>query len=106
MRREIFEENKEYVAIVNSSKCKTPLGFRKALVEAFSLPDIASENINDINWYIFSSWLGYRKIKMIFSKSGVLKKHDIYDEIQEILELWKVDWESKNINNKFTFVFT
>ena len=52
-KKEIFEEDKEYVAIINSGKCKTPLGFRKALVEAFYLPEIAYENINDINWYIF-----------------------------------------------------
>ncbi len=28
-KKEVFEENKEYVAIINSGKCKTPLGFRK-----------------------------------------------------------------------------
>ena len=46
-KKEIFEENKEYVAIINSGKCKTPLRFRKVLVEAFYLPEIAYENIND-----------------------------------------------------------
>lgn len=106
MNKEKFEEDKEYIAVINSSKCKTHLGFRKALVEAFSLPETASENINDINWYIFSSWLGYRKIKMIFNKSGALKKHNIYDEIQEQLNLWKVDWESKNANNRLIFIFS
>ena len=54
-KKEVFEENKEYVAIINSGKCKTPLGFRKALVDAFYLPEIACENINDINCYVFSS---------------------------------------------------
>ena len=104
-KKEIFEEDKEYVAIINSGKCKTPLRFRKALVEAFYLPEIAYENINDINWYIFSSWLGYRKIRMIFNTSGALKKHTIYVEIQKILELWKIDWESKDSNNKLTIEF-
>ena len=90
---------------LNSGKCKTPLGFRKALVDAFYLPEIACKNINDINCYIFSSWLGYRKIRMIFNNSGALKKHTIYMKIQEILELWKIDWESKDSNNKVTIEF-
>ena len=104
-KKEVFDENKEYVAIINSGKCKTPLGFRKALVDAFYLPEIACENINDINCYVFSSWLGYRKIRMIFNNSGALKKHTIYMKIQEILELWKIDWESKDSNNKLTIEF-
>ena len=42
---------------------------------------------------------------MIFNNSGALKKHTIYVEIQKILELWKIDWESKDSNNKLTIEF-
>ncbi|HRI19382.1 MAG TPA: hypothetical protein PLA68_00445, partial [Panacibacter sp.] len=71
---ESINSEEEYVAILNATKCKTYRGFRQEMVKAFSLPDIASDNSNDISGYIFSSWLGFKKIKIIFSNSGSLKK--------------------------------
>ena len=92
----------EYVALIDAGRCRTPLGFRKALVEAFFLPAAAAENLNDINWYIFSPWLGFARIRMIFTNSGGLRKCPYWVEIQAILALWKADWESKAKGNRLT----
>ena len=66
-KEHFFEEEKEYIALINASKCKTYLGFIKALNEAFFIHTGYEENINDTRWHIFSSDVGHRKIKMLFT---------------------------------------
>ena len=92
---ESTKDGKEYVAVLSASKCKTFPGFRQEMVAAFSLPDNAVNNTNDISGYIFSDWLGFKKIKIILNNSGSLKK-DVkhFNGIMSILNSWKSYWES------------
>ncbi len=98
---ESTKDGKEYVAVLNASKCKTFSGFRQEMVAAFSLPENAATNTNDISGYIFSNWLGYKEIKIILNNSGSLKK-DIkqFNEIMSLLNSWKSYWEAQCIQNK------
>jgi hypothetical protein len=102
------EENNEpeYVATLNASRCKTFHGFREEMVKAFSLPDRAVDNTNDISGYIFSSWLGFKKIKIIFLNSGSLRKEkNHFQAITELLNNWKAYWESLDNQNKLNIDF-
>lgn len=73
------------------------------MVKAFCLPAIASSNTNDISGYIFSPWLGFKKIKIIFSNSGSFKKEkNHFDEIMELLGRWKVYWEALDRQNQLS----
>lgn len=95
------KEEQEYIAVLNGSACKTFLGFKKELVAAFSLPEEAANNINDISGYIFSNWLGFKKIKIIFNNAGSLKKEEKhFNEIMSLLSRWKNFWESLTPQNK------
>ena len=105
MKELLFEEDKEYVAIVEASKCRTYKGFIEALNEAFFIHTGQEPHINDTMWYIFSSDVGYRKIKMLFMRSGALKKLPIYDEIIADLIQWKRYWESENAKNQLEWEF-
>ena len=98
-------EEKEYIALINASKCKTYLGFIKALNEAFFIHTGYEENINDTRWHIFSSDVGHRKIKMLFTHSGSLKKQSIYSKIVEDLQEWKTWWETEHPKNQLTIEF-
>ncbi|AVM50032.1 hypothetical protein [Capnocytophaga sp. oral taxon 878] len=105
MEQSLFEEEKEYVAFIEATNCRTYKGFIKALNEAFFIHTNYEENINDTHWYIFSSWLGYRKIKMLFLRSGALKKQPIYNEIINDLQEWKIWWEKQHPKNRLIFEF-
>ena len=90
-----------YITTLRGSACKTYSGFIKEMGIAFSLPDSAT-NINDVSGYIFSSWLGYKKIKIVISNSGGLKKKTIrFNELMELLNEWKTFWESSDPQNEF-----
>lgn len=100
---ESTKDGKEYVAVLNASKCRTFPGFRQEMVAAFSLPDIALSNTNDISGYIFSNWLSFMKIKIILNNSGSLKKNvKHFNEIMNMLTNWKSYWESLSFQNKLT----
>ncbi|MBC9934686.1 barstar family protein [Chitinophaga qingshengii] len=95
------KEEQEYIAVLNGSACKTFLGFKKELVAAFSLPEEAADNINDISGYIFSNWLGFKRIKIVFNNTGSLKKEEKhFSEIMNLLSRWKNFWESLAPQNK------
>lgn len=95
------KDEQEYIAVLNAGKCKTYLGFKKELVAAFSLPEEAAANINDISGYIFSNWLGFEKIKIVFNNTGSLKKEEKhFNEIMSLLSRCKNYWESLNPQNK------
>lgn len=95
-------KNKQiYVAVIDAGKCKTFSGFRKEMVAAFSLPNEAESNTNDIGGYIFSSWVGFKKIKIILNNSGGLRKNaNQFNDIMNVLNTWKSYWESLNNQNK------
>lgn len=78
-----------YIAELDGGKCRTYAGFIQELVEAFGLP-VFSDNINDINYYIFSDWKYRKSIVFRLVNVKVLKKKDRqYRYILDILEMWK-----------------
>ncbi|ASF41805.1 hypothetical protein [Capnocytophaga endodontalis] len=100
-----FEEEKEYIAMVEASKCRTYIGFIEALNDAFFIHTGQEPHINDTMWHIFSSDVGHRKIKILFMRSGSLKKLSVYHEITADLEQWKRYWEAENPKNQLEWEF-
>ena len=100
-----FEEEKEYIAMVEASKCRTYIGFIEALNDAFFIHTGQEPHINDTMWHIFSSDVGHRKIKILFMRSGALKKLPVYHEITADLEQWKRYWEAENPKNQLEWEF-
>lgn len=89
------KEEQEYIAVLNGSKCRTYSCFKKELVAAFSPPEEASDNINEISGYIFSKWLGFKKIKIVINNTGSLRKEEKqFNEMMRLLNKWKNFWES------------
>ena len=105
MKELLFEEDKEYVAVVEASKCRTYIGFIEALNEAFFIHTGQDPHINDTMWYIFSSDVGHRKIKMLFMSSVSFIKVHFYDHIISVLIQWKRYWESENAKNQLEWEF-
>ena len=95
MKEHLFEEEKEYVAMIEASKCRTYTGFIEALNDAFFIHTGQEPHINDTMWYI----------KMLFMRSGALKKLPIYDEIIADLTQWKRYWEAENPKNQLEWEF-
>ena len=71
-------------------------------------PNATATKVQDINCAvggIFSSDVGHRKIKILFMRSGALKKLSIYYEITADLEQWKRYWEAENPKNQLEWEF-
>jgi hypothetical protein len=97
---EIIDGERIYVAVLNSSKCKTNSGFLKEVIMVFSLPENC--HYYDISAYLSYWFREFKTIKVILSNSGSLRKNDSrFNEVITAINSWKNDWEIISPQNEF-----
>lgn len=82
-----------YVAELDAGKCKTYHGFVQELISTFSIL-YDTDNLNDVNYYIFSTWKYEKKILFLLKNTNMLKKKvKQYNFVKETLLSWKEFFE-------------